>query len=93
MKFNCGLSLDEKIARDLERQKAKELARRVWHTAFAFFPVRVAPRQCVWLETYERRIVMIVNPRWTGHYTNSEEKFVDVWERRELVPVVPPVSV
>lgn len=48
MKFNCGPT---------ERQRRQSARDRwcVWHRWFAWFPVRVGPRDCRWLETVERR--------------------------------------
>lgn len=47
MKFDCGLSLSDKI----EIQKK-------WHRWFAWRPVRVAPHDCRWLEYVERKIMI-----------------------------------
>ncbi len=44
MKFNCGPTREEKIA-----------AKQLWHSWFAWFPVRVASGDCRWLELIERR--------------------------------------
>jgi len=83
MKFNCGLSFQQK--EELRRQKAAEHSDYIksWHTAFAWFPKRIASNTCVWLELYERRWVTRVS--WTGHYTSSAPKFIQV-------PVVSPVT-
>jgi hypothetical protein len=45
MKFNCGLTWQEKLE-----------AREQWHRWFAWRPVRVATRDCRWLEYIERKI-------------------------------------
>lgn len=44
MKINCGPTWKE-----------REDANRQWHDWFAWFPVRVASRDCRWLETVSRR--------------------------------------
>lgn len=48
MRFDCGLSFGE---RQIERASSL----RQWHRWFAWHPVRVASRSCVWLEWIERR--------------------------------------
>jgi hypothetical protein len=48
MKFDCGLTSQEKG--EIRRKAAEE-----WRPWFAWYPVRVGSRQCVWLETIERR--------------------------------------
>jgi hypothetical protein len=58
MKFNCGLTWDEKF--DLLWEEKKELERQVeegggWHSWFAWYPVKVGSRDCRWLERVERR--------------------------------------
>jgi hypothetical protein len=40
MKFNCEPTVEPKMT---------------WHTWFAWFPVRVGPGDCRWLEKVERR--------------------------------------
>ena len=44
MKFDCGPTRKE-------REKVKER----WHKWFAWCPVRLGERECVWLETVERK--------------------------------------
>jgi hypothetical protein len=44
MKFNCGPDW-------WERHKLSKL----WHRWFAWFPVRIGERKCVWLEFIERK--------------------------------------
>lgn len=44
MKFDCGPTSEEKDA-----------ARSEWHVWFAWFPVRVGPRDCRWLEYVSRK--------------------------------------
>lgn len=53
MKWDCGETLGEKIAREKE-----------WHLWFAWYPVRVGPHDCRWLEYVERRSV----GWWDGIY-------------------------
>ena len=48
MKFDCGETPEAR-----ERRKRAEMLE--WHKCFAWWPTRVGPRQCVWLETFERR--------------------------------------
>jgi hypothetical protein len=62
MKINCGPTWGE-------RRRAKE----EWHRWFAWHPVRVASRHCLWLEfierkgTYEGFIGDYANP-WSFEY-------------------------
>lgn len=46
MKFNCGLSAEEKW-----EYKKK------WHPWFAWYPVRIGHRDCRWLEYVDRKYV------------------------------------
>lgn len=46
MKFNCGR---ERIPAVIER------AKHLWHTWFAWYPVRVGRNDCRWLETVHRK--------------------------------------
>jgi len=46
MKFNCGLTPQEKQA-----IKAR------WHDWFAWHPIRLGSRDCRWLETVERSCI------------------------------------
>ena len=57
MKFNCGLTVEER-AEQWAREEA-EYDRRIaeWHDWFAWYPVRVGPSDCRWLETVECRCV------------------------------------
>lgn len=51
MKFNCGLTKEEKKqAARVERDKLK-----VWRPYFAWKPIRIGSRDCRWLEWIERR--------------------------------------
>ncbi|MGE3333661.1 MAG: hypothetical protein AB7I36_08460 [Rhodospirillaceae bacterium] len=77
MKFNCGPSPDEKRASrhiaKMTRLREKAEALRGWHRVFAWWPIRIAPGECRWLEYVERRI-----PRATAHYSDWEG-FTIVW--------------
>lgn len=48
MKFNCGISLKERIT-------ARDEQRRTWHKWFALIPRRVSAGECRWLEYIERK--------------------------------------
>lgn len=48
MRLNCGPSYEERLF-------AKFTRLNVWHPWFAWFPVRVAKRDCRWLENVERK--------------------------------------
>lgn len=56
MKLNCGLSKQERRARQRERCEIEAARLRNWHKWFAWFPVRVGHKDCRWLETVERRM-------------------------------------
>jgi hypothetical protein len=58
MKFNCGLSEEEKRKLRWEQYKAYQEeydAGGGWVDWFAWYPVRVAPGDCRWLEKVEVR--------------------------------------
>lgn len=63
MKFNCGPT-----------REARDAMLRRWHRYFAFFPVRVGERECVWLEWVERM--------GTQHMCGWE--YVWTWEYRRI---------
>lgn len=92
MKFNCGLTWDQKEVLRQQRREAHLQYIRSWHPAFAWFPKRVGNNQCVWLESYERRWVTIHNPNYSCHYTCHEPQYLYLWENRELHHVVSPVT-
>ena len=54
MKLNCGPTWDE-----------KHQAKKEWHRHFAWLPRRVGPRECIWLETVERK------GKWNAFYYGS----------------------
>lgn len=62
MRFDCGKKWT--IGTWLEEKYRRER----WHDYFAWLPVRVADRECRWLETVERR----------GTYVGSSD-FGDTW--------------
>ena len=55
MKFNCGLSYEDK----------REVYRK-WHRWFAWYPIRLASKDCRWLEKLWRRDLTTVgwSPLW-----------------------------
>jgi hypothetical protein len=59
MKFNCGLSPDERFYRRMHKKRIERNRLQSWHTKFAWFPVRLTSagneHTCVWLEPYERK--------------------------------------
>ena len=61
MKINCGRNIETKF-------KIKEK----WHPWFAWFPVRIGPRDCRWLEVVMRKGKYTVGE--TG-YLNSPWKY------------------
>lgn len=63
MRFNCGPTLQEKIA-----------AKEQWHIWFAWFPVRVTPGDCRWLEKVKRK----------GEYVSWPGDSYFVWEYRTI---------
>ncbi len=54
MKFDCGPT-------ERERKQAARDRWCTWHRWFAWFPVRVGPRDCRWLEYVERRADYVVS--------------------------------
>lgn len=66
MKFDCGEERQEK----LDRLGA-------WHDWFAWRPVKVAPHDCRWLETVERRtwpVCSWAGELWIAEYRAKEGK-------------------
>ena len=72
MKLHCGPSLEQRaIKRDRRRQQ--------WHPWFAWRPVRVDARTCIWLETIERKGIREYGYGgsvwdWTYRYEGQEFK-------------------
>jgi hypothetical protein len=48
MKFNCGLTAAERLTNKIIRLEQ-------WHPWFAWRPIRVDSKHCVWLEWMERK--------------------------------------
>ena len=55
MKFNCGVTPNEKCA--LAEKKIEDTVKflQEWHDFFAWMPVRIGSGDCLWLETVERK--------------------------------------
>ena len=93
MKFNCGLSADEKRQQEIERSEN-------WHRWFAWKPIRVGSRDCRWLEWIERKGTSdhLEDDRRIERETKGEMKgwrvelwgFQWKWEYRPLQTVVRP---
>ena len=73
MKFNCGLTDEEKWQkryRALMALKAKRAAAGLydWHDWYAWLPTRVGSGDCRWLETIQRRLHHVtsydIHPEW-----------------------------
>lgn len=55
MKFNCGLTAEERLEKDVDEfLKDLELDEQ-WHDYFALIPTRVGHKDCRWLETIQRK--------------------------------------
>lgn len=82
MKFNCGLSADD---RWWERRKA---ARRLleswqeWHDWFAWYPVRIGNHDCRWLEIIERRDTLNVYAEREVGYELGHKYAKPLWKYR-----------
>lgn len=57
MKLNCGLSREAKLAKARIEAESEAIELSKWHQWFAWFPVRIAERDCRVLETVERRYI------------------------------------
>lgn len=57
MRFNCGLSADERQTRDWVELQELIKIRSNWHSWFAWYPVKPKSHDCRWLETVERRAI------------------------------------
>jgi len=55
MKFNCGLTPEEKAKRKEQARIWRENGLKDWHIKFAWWPTRVAAFDCRWLEYIERK--------------------------------------
>ena len=55
MKFNCGLTREEKKVLAEAKWEKKLDKEQHWHDFFAWYPVRLGSRDCRWLETVEQK--------------------------------------
>lgn len=55
MRFNCGAPKDERHETDVLAADLFALKMQLWGKWFAWFPVRVGPRDCRWMEAVLRR--------------------------------------
>lgn len=55
MKFNCGLTLEEKQNQRFQQKVIDHQFNTKWHRVYAWFPVRVGYKDCRWLEYVERQ--------------------------------------
>jgi hypothetical protein len=55
MKFNCGLTKEEKERAKMRAEIAAHDRLLKWHDYFALCPIQVASGDCRWLETVERK--------------------------------------
>lgn len=84
MKFNCGLSALEKAKVRYHKQKEKWHSISHWHPVFAWFPTRVGPHDCRWLE-YVARINLRYAPNDPDDWTfNLYCELGPRWEYRAL---------
>ncbi len=67
MRFNCGPD-------SVEKHEAKKF----WHRWFAWYPVRVSKRECIWLEFVERKGTFVTGFAAVGAYMYFE------WEYKKL---------
>lgn len=67
MKINCGPSLFERIEAAEERKKD-------WHDFFTILPRRIAPGDCRWLETIQRK-----GKRYAGSISRQGVRFPAFW--------------
>ena len=68
MKFKCGLTWEEEIAKSEAHEKSLSDVV-VWHRWYAWFPVKVAEGDCRWLEVVERRrVVYRLDPTYLADY-------------------------
>lgn len=86
MKLNCGLSPEEKFTARVEqaRRDNQEYMRyaRQWQPYFAWWPTRVGPKDCRWLETIERQASGIDNYRDRG--LDIYLYYVYAWDYRPI---------
>lgn len=61
MKFKCGPTPAEKQAKKDKANQLEFERLRAWHPCFAWWPTRVGPNDCRWMET--------IRCKGTYHYT------------------------
>lgn len=95
MKFNCDYFtdvLDVWHANLLEKRKLKRKKLVEWHKHFAWWPVKIAPKDCRWLETVEQRIAFKAMDSQTlkrryidfGMFSGQDVYERKYWEYRSL---------
>lgn len=72
MKFNCGPTKAEKRMLKAAKKAAAFKAKQKWHKKFLWWPKRIGPRDCRWLETIEQRFVNITHQNRYGDYYEEE---------------------
>lgn len=68
MRFNCGKTSEQKASEKWEAKKQ-------WHRKFAWWPTRVGPYDCRWLENVERKGTFVCgydDARWEYEYRALE---------------------
>ncbi len=63
MKFLC----DQRKINKQAKQRAEFEAAKKWHRVFCYFPQKIAPNDCRWLEWVETRI----SPEWISNGLSS----------------------
>lgn len=87
MKINCRTQEESPQARYIRRKKEKAERLSNWHRFFAWYPVRINPHQCAWLEFVERKYKRACALQWTnshGDRTNQWYVSKDEPEYREI---------
>lgn len=69
MKFKCGYTRDERLAREAAR-RAEQKRIEDWHRIFAIMPHQVAEGDCRWLEYIERKLI------WEEGCYSSESRWI-----------------
>lgn len=66
MKFDCGPKIDpaEVHKEFVQRMRRCAFKRRQWHKVFAWWPRRVGPNDCRWLEYIQRRYPSASTIEW-----------------------------
>lgn len=81
MKFDCDYFKDKREARWKRRlewfKKSQE-----WHKWYAWFPVKLGPNDCRWLETIETRIVLATYMK--GYDETALESGEYTWQARAI---------